>query len=577
MGKSAVYMARKRVRAQAAGLCLTCCKEKPAPDRSICASCNKARHQRLRRSSEYRREYTESQRIIQAHERAGDTLVEHYLYADAIQHYRNALSVQAISPKERAAISKKLSKTSFLVDAGFSQETQSENIFPLHGELENSVGAAEALLQRARHLRFNFNTRAALHTLKRALHIVRTTNAITLRRKTVIEMANHLCLTARYDTAHKLLRSVGEPQVKDEAAHYHLTAALIATARGEVSSAHENFERAIRYATSATDSYGVLSAWGSSAYSAMVLGDIERAKECVEQALFVARRVHAMWLIPWYCIVYAQVLFIMGYYGSALDYLREALSYDVHVPMLEERIVSIGIPIALYSRDEALLKRCVRPGIIEDVFRSQAAHRICAITAAFVKLYASRGESHRGHALIRRALKAVSTMDDCVDFPLVVARYGRKADIAPAKILLERRTNLPSSEVSRSCLELFEAFTENREDHPVKVHAQRALGLFERLGWRAYAEEARQLLTNTSTSAQTAGIGAEPFVHTHASLTEREREVAALVLKGLTSREIAEKLSIGSRTVDAHVTSIMNRLGIRSRHQFAYFLKEESV
>lgn len=49
-------------------------------------------------------------------------------------------------------------------------------------------------------------------------------------------------------------------------------------------------------------------------------------------------------------------------------------------------------------------------------------------------------------------------------------------------------------------------------------------------------------------------------------LTPREREVLELLAEGLTYAEIGERLSISSRTVDAHLRSIYSKLEVRSRH-----------
>ncbi|MEV0260249.1 LuxR C-terminal-related transcriptional regulator [Streptomyces sp. NPDC050617] len=57
------------------------------------------------------------------------------------------------------------------------------------------------------------------------------------------------------------------------------------------------------------------------------------------------------------------------------------------------------------------------------------------------------------------------------------------------------------------------------------------------------------------------------------ALTRREREVAGLVAEGLTNREIAERLVISRRTVDAHVEHILAKLGYSSRAQVTELLK----
>jgi serine/threonine-protein kinase PknK len=52
-------------------------------------------------------------------------------------------------------------------------------------------------------------------------------------------------------------------------------------------------------------------------------------------------------------------------------------------------------------------------------------------------------------------------------------------------------------------------------------------------------------------------------------LTAREREVALLVGRGLTNRQIAKELSISERTAANHVGRILNKLGLHSRAQIA--------
>lgn len=47
-------------------------------------------------------------------------------------------------------------------------------------------------------------------------------------------------------------------------------------------------------------------------------------------------------------------------------------------------------------------------------------------------------------------------------------------------------------------------------------------------------------------------------------LTAREREIIQLVAEGLTSKEIAAKLGLSSKTIDAHRANLMNKLDVHS-------------
>ena len=61
------------------------------------------------------------------------------------------------------------------------------------------------------------------------------------------------------------------------------------------------------------------------------------------------------------------------------------------------------------------------------------------------------------------------------------------------------------------------------------------------------------------------------------TLTRRETEVAVLAARGLTNRDIAARLFLSVRTVEAHVDHVLTKLGFHSRAQLAAWAHEEGL
>jgi ATP/maltotriose-dependent transcriptional regulator MalT len=59
-----------------------------------------------------------------------------------------------------------------------------------------------------------------------------------------------------------------------------------------------------------------------------------------------------------------------------------------------------------------------------------------------------------------------------------------------------------------------------------------------------------------------------------AQLTEREREILALLARGASNREISETLFIAGGTVKNHLSNILGKLGVRDRTQAALKARE---
>jgi DNA-binding CsgD family transcriptional regulator len=84
---------------------------------------------------------------------------------------------------------------------------------------------------------------------------------------------------------------------------------------------------------------------------------------------------------------------------------------------------------------------------------------------------------------------------------------------------------------------------------------QQALETFEGLGASIWAAKARDELGRISGRAASLPL----------QLTQTERQVAALVVDGLSNQEIANRLFVSVRTVEGHLSSAYRKLRVRSR------------
>lgn len=79
------------------------------------------------------------------------------------------------------------------------------------------------------------------------------------------------------------------------------------------------------------------------------------------------------------------------------------------------------------------------------------------------------------------------------------------------------------------------------------------------------------LLRRVSTAARTNATATAAF-----SLTQREQEVAGLMARGLSNKEIALDLRIGLSTVKNHVHNILEKLHVRGRTEVAALVAERT-
>jgi DNA-binding NarL/FixJ family response regulator len=74
-----------------------------------------------------------------------------------------------------------------------------------------------------------------------------------------------------------------------------------------------------------------------------------------------------------------------------------------------------------------------------------------------------------------------------------------------------------------------------------------------------------------------ADAGAPSFDPELDQLTQREREVLRLIARGYTYKEIARDLFISAKTVESHVSSVLRKLQLSSRHQLTRWAAERRL
>jgi DNA-binding CsgD family transcriptional regulator len=125
---------------------------------------------------------------------------------------------------------------------------------------------------------------------------------------------------------------------------------------------------------------------------------------------------------------------------------------------------------------------------------------------------------------------------------------------------------LPLEEAARAWDELgcpYEAAAALASSRSAELLAE-ALRRFERLGARPAADQAARALRNLGLRAPRRSTLSHPD-----GLTAREADVLGLLRDQLSNAQIAERLRISPKTVDHHVSSILAKLGVRSRGEAA--------
>jgi DNA-binding CsgD family transcriptional regulator len=180
-----------------------------------------------------------------------------------------------------------------------------------------------------------------------------------------------------------------------------------------------------------------------------------------------------------------------------------------------------------------------------------------------IEALVSLGRLEEAEALLERLEHQGRTLDR--PWAIATAARGRglliaaRGDLPRARSALEqalvehRRVRQPF-ELARTLLVKGEVERRAKQKRAARLTLERALGLFQTLGAPLWAQRARDDL------ARVGGATPPP-----SELTPTEQRIAELVGEGKKNREVAEALFISVKTVEANLSRIFHKLGVRSR------------
>jgi DNA-binding CsgD family transcriptional regulator len=126
-------------------------------------------------------------------------------------------------------------------------------------------------------------------------------------------------------------------------------------------------------------------------------------------------------------------------------------------------------------------------------------------------------------------------------------------------------------EVARTQLCYGEVLRRQRQRVEARKMLREALVTFEKLGAEPWANRARTELAATGEKARKRDVAATR------QLTPQELQISLAVAQGATNREVAAQLFLSPKTVEAHLSRVYRKLGVRSRTELTRIFANETT
>ena len=303
--------------------------------------------------------------------------------------------------------------------------------------------------------------------------------------------------------------------------------------------------------------------------------DFDACAELSEESLRIGTAARDVELVGWALITSHMSPFRAANLAAAQEYLESALSLARLMRLDQVELVAHNalatVLIAAGEVDRAIALG--EHGVALSVARGESWCRGYQLDF-LARAYWLRGNREKAEALAREAAVHKYAIDDRNGLTMVLETLASMAaeDGRPerAAMILGTAQHVRDS----SSLTLIELY---RQQH------ERSVSLVtRRIGQKAYDEAYARGRAMTIDEGVAFAVEDKPPAKPtppvksapDPELTNRQLEIARLIAEDLTNRQIAERLFLSERTVETHITNILNKLGLNSRIQLSRWIAE---
>ncbi len=301
---------------------------------------------------------------------------------------------------------------------------------------------------------------------------------------------------------------------------------------------------------------------------AAALDDAASAQVSGEQALALARELGDPMLTGWA----AGSLLLAAFVSGRSDGVEA-----IYTLMVESSRSAGVVPMAAIAAHYMCSIRLAQNNVDEVIALGEEAVEVCrqagdlfvrgTVINSLAEARRRRGELAEAEALAREGLSCKHELDDRRGLAALIETLAwvacdRRHD-ARAATLLGCAQSLRES----IAIPLLAPFQGRHKDYEGTMRERLGDVAFSHAFDRGRAMSAGDAYDYAMERAAVKPAPAAPRIQS--ILSRRESEIARLLADGLTNREIASRLFISTRTVDTHVTNMLNKLGLNSRTQLA--------